>query len=159
MSIYYELCSSSSSRFLDIFSLCHSLNFALVGEAITITTTDVTDHEWMKTEAEYSCDEADSVFYLEEVQYEASFTVTCENSTIFGKKFPYWKVPGTEYPAKPNIFCALPTNCYNFPIVNPPMNLLGLTDTYDKVNRKNGDMYQYFCSLDGQRGMNNFSLK
>lgn len=124
----------------------------ILGEAITATTSDVPDEEWFKTEAEFSCDDPASVFYLEEVNYEASFKVPCDEGTIFGKKFPYWKIPGTQYPAQPDIICALPTNCYNFPIVNPPMNILGLSDTYDEINRKNGDKYEYFCSLDGQRG-------
>ena len=106
----------------------------------------------MKTRAEYTCEDANSDFYLAEVHYNHSFIISCEKSLILGGKFPYWKVPGTDYPSKQEIFCAFPTECYNFPDVDPVMAPLGLTDTFDRVHIKNGETYEYVCSLDGNRG-------
>ena len=112
----------------------------------------------MKTRAEYTCEDANSDFYLAEVDYNHSFIISCEKSLILGGKFPYWKVPGTDYPSKQEIFCAFPTECYNFPDVDPVMAPLGLTDTFDRVHIKNGETYEYVCSLDGNRGLISFLL-
>lgn len=112
----------------------------------------------MKTRATYTCEDDNSDFYLAEVDYNHSFTISCEQSLILGGKFPYWKVPGTEYPSKQEIFCAFPTECYNFPDVDPVMAPLGLTDTFDRVHIKNGETYEYVCSLDGNRGLISFLL-
>ena len=67
----------------------------------------------MKTEVDYTCD-GQSMFYSEELNYTKSFTLSCEQDLIFGSNFPYWKIPGTLYPDKKELICALPTKCYNF---------------------------------------------
>ena len=102
----------------------------------------------MKTEAEYSCDDSASVFYLEELNYESSFTLNCEKDLIFGGNFPYWKIPGTSYPEKKEIICALPTKCYNFIDIDPPLRGLGLSDTFDRSSIENEEKFEYFCSGD-----------
>ena len=102
----------------------------------------------MKTEAEYSCDDSSSVFYLEELNYESSFTLNCEKDLIFGSNFPYWKIPGTSYPEKKEIICALPTKCYNFIDIDPPLRGLGLSDTFDRSSIENEEKFEYFCSGD-----------
>ena len=107
----------------------------------------------MKTEANYRCDDPDSNFYVPEVSYSKTIKVTCEVNKIFGKKFPYWEIPGTNYPAVKEIYCALPTSCYNFYDVDPPMGPIGLSDNFDFYTNKIGDQFQYFCSMDGDRGI------
>ena len=102
----------------------------------------------MKTEAEYSCDDSASVFYSEELNYESSFTLNCEKDLIFGSNFPYWKIPGTSYPEKNEIICALPTKCYNFIDIDPPLRGLGLSDTFDRSSIENEEKFEYLCSGD-----------
>ena len=113
----------------------------------------------MKTEANYRCDDPDSNFYVPEVSYSKTIKVTCEVNKIFGKKFPYWEIPGTNYPAVKEIYCALPTSCYNFYDVDPPMGPIGLSDNFDFYTNKIGDQFQYFCSMDGDRGILFFSFR
>ena len=126
------------------------INF--LGFAISATATAVEGYDWMYTEAEYKCDDPDSSFYVTEVSYDKTFTITCETDKIFGKKFPYWKVPGTDYPNTKEIYCAFPTKCYNFIDVDPKMGPLGLSDNFDFINNEMTSQYQYFCSMDGDRG-------
>ena len=90
--------------------------------------------EWMKTEVDYTCD-GKSVFYSEELNYTKSFTLSCEQDLIFGSNFPYWKIPGTTYPDKKELICALPTKCYNFIDIDSKLKELGLSDTFDKISR------------------------
>ena len=123
------------------------------GLGISANPTAVEGHDWMFTETEYTCDDPDSSFYVPEVSYAKTFPVSCEVDKIFGKKFPYWKIPGTDYPKKKEIYCAFPTRCYNFIDVDPPMGPLGLSDNFDFINNQMTNQFQYFCSMDGDRGM------
>ena len=126
------------------YHFCDLYNF-VKGFAISTTTTDVENFEWMKTEVEYTCDDGKSVFYSEELNYTSSFTLSCEKDLIFGGKFPYWQIPDTEYPKKTEIICALPTKCYNFIDVDPQLKELGLSETFDRISIQNEDTFEYFC--------------
>ena len=86
-----------------------------------------------------------SVFYSEELNYTTSFTLSCEKDLIFGGRFPYWKIPGTEYPKKAEIICALPTKCYNFIDIDPQLKELGLSETFDRISIQNEESFEYFC--------------
>ena len=116
------------------------------GSAISVTTTGVKDSEWMITEAEFECQDPESFFYEELLEYEASFSLPCEKNLIFGGKFPYWKIPATDYPDKKEIMCAHPKKCYNFAEFDPSVRLLGLSDTFDSYHYETDEKYEYFCS-------------
>ena len=98
----------------------------------------------MKTEVDYTCD-GQSMFYSEELNYTKSFTLSCEQDLIFGSNFPYWKIPGTLYPDKKELICALPTKCYNFIDIDSKLKELGLSDTFDKISIENEERFEYFC--------------
>ena len=122
------------------------------GSAISVTTTDVKDSEWMKTEAEFECKDPESFFYEELLDYEASFSLTCEKNLILGGKFPYWKIPGTDYPNKNEVICAHPKKCYNFAEFDPSVRMLGLSDTFDSYHYETDAKYEYFCSNENRGG-------
>ena len=138
--------------FNDNKSFNNFIYFQIQGFAISAEATSVQNSDWMYTEAEYKCDNEESNFYVPEISYEKKFKISCEIEKIFGKKFPYWKVPGTDYPKRKEIFCALPTKCYNFIDIEPLMSPLGLSDNFDNFNFDMEDKFQYFCSMDGDRG-------
>ena len=117
-----------------------------------MTTTDVEDSPWMKTEAKFDCADPESFFYEELLEFKASFSLQCEKNLIFGGKFPYWKIPGTEYPTKTEVMCAHPKKCYNFAEFDPAMKTLGLGDTFDNYHYETDAKYEYFCSNES-RGM------
>ena len=114
--------------------------------SVTMTTTDVKDSEWMKTEAEFKCTDPESFFYEELLGYEASFSLQCEKNLIFGGIFPYWKIPGTDYPSKTEVICAHPNKCYNFVEFDPEIKTLGLSETFDNYHFETDAKYEYFCS-------------
>ena len=116
------------------------------GSAISVTTTDVEDSEWMKTEAKFECKDPESFFYEELLGYEASFSLQCEKNLIFGGIFPYWKIPGTDYPSKTEVICAHPNKCYNFVEFDPEIKTLGLSETFDNYHFETDAKYEYFCS-------------
>ena len=88
----------------------------------------------MSTKATYKCDAAESLFYLESLNFPKTFDLDCKKNIIFGKTFPYWEIPETNYPEKNEIFCAFQDKCYNFPELNPIMAAYNLSDTFDEVN-------------------------
>ena len=100
----------------------------------------------MKTEAEFECTDPESFFYEELLGYEASFSLQCEKNLIFGGKFPYWKIPGTDYPSKTEVICAHPNKCYNFVEFDPKVKTLGLSETFDNYHFETDAKYEYFCS-------------
>ena len=121
-----------------------------------MTTTDVEGSEWMKIGADFVCKrDPESFFYEAELNYEASFSLICEKNLIFGGKFPYWNIPGTHYPNKTEIICALPTICYDFIDIDYPLRMLGLSDTFDNFNDKKDNSFDFICS-DDNRGILSF---
>ena len=111
-----------------------------------MTTTDFEDSDWMKTEAEFECTDPEAFFYEKELNFEASFSLTCEKNLIFGGKFPYWQIPGTNYPEKTEVICAHTKKCYNFAEFDPAIKKYGLTDTFDNYHFEKDAKYQYYCS-------------
>ena len=116
------------------------------GSAITVTTTDFEDSDWMKTEAEFQCTDPEAFFYEKDLDFEASFSLICEKSMIFGGKFPYWQIPGTNYPEKTEVICAHTKKCYNFATFDPAIKKYGLTDTFDNFHFEKDAKFQYYCS-------------
>ena len=54
---------------------------------------------------------SDNFFQLKEVDFKASFTVNCEKDLIFGANFPYWKIPGMDYPTVTESECLTALEC------------------------------------------------
>ena len=124
----------------------HCVDPPVVGQAVSVTTTDVPESEWLKSEAEFECIDPEALFYEEEIEYAASFSLQCEKNLILGGKFPYWKIPGTDYPKKTEIVCAHTKKCYNFAEFNRAFATLGLSDTFDNYHYEMDSQYEYFCS-------------
>ena len=117
------------------------------GPGISVTTTSLENAEWMKTEAEFKCTDPQSLFYEEQLEYNASFSIQCEKNLIFGGTFPYWKIPGTDYPTKTEIVCADPKKCYNFEEFDSEVKkTFGLSNTFDHYHFMTDAKYEYFCS-------------
>ena len=89
----------------------------------------------------------DFFFYLSEVDYSASFSLTCEIELIFGKSFPYWKIPGLEYPSKTEVPCINSQECYGKPDLGK-----NIADSFDNISNKIDDTFEYFCNMEGARG-------
>ena len=100
----------------------------------------------MKTEAEFQCTDPEAFFYEKDLDFEASFSLLCEKSMIFGGKFPYWQIPGTNYPEKTEVICAHTKKCYNFATFDPAIKKYGLTDTFDNFHFEKDAKFQYYCS-------------
>ena len=85
---------------------------------------------------------------MTEVAFNASFAVSCEKKLIFGKIFPYWKIPGTEYPTITEKECLTALECPDRPNLGAE-----LVDSFDNINYEVEDTFQYYCDLGGARGL------
>ena len=90
---------------------------------------------------------SDFYFSIAEVDYKDSFPVNCEIDLIFGGHFPYWKVPGTEYPSLTERPCINALECYDIPVIGKDV-----ANDFDKINFEIDDTFQYYCNMNGQRG-------
>ena len=104
--------------------------------------------------ADFKCVESNASFFIQEVNYDANFTIPCEKKTIFGKTFPYWRIPETNYPEKTEIVCIKTTECFDFPLLNKMMDqTFNFSNTFDTVQIKNDNTFEYYCDTEGERGM------
>ena len=88
----------------------------------------------------------DCYFSITEVDFAASFSVPCEKETVFGKIFPYWKIPGTDYPVVTERQCLNALECLEKPNLGEAM-----ADSFDNIHNKIGDTFEYYCDMKGAR--------
>ena len=86
-------------------------------------------------------------FNINEVDFAESFEVPCENEIVFGEIFPYWKVPGTNYPDVTERQCLNALECLEKIDLGENM-----ADSFDNINYKIGDTFEYYCNMKGARG-------
>ena len=84
---------------------------------------------------------------MDEVGFDNKFSIPCEKEMIFGKLFPYWKLPGTDYPTIKELDCVNALECFERPDLGPDF-----ADSFDNINYIIDDTYEYYCSMKGDRG-------
>ena len=123
------------------------------GEFITVRTdTALQGQDWQRVTARLSCEKEEHYFYQEDLHYPAHLEVDCVPGLLFGGNFPYWEVPGLDYPHTTELYCVNARICRDFYELRNKMDALGFMDNFDGVNSLVDDTFQYFCSMEGQRG-------
>ena len=90
---------------------------------------------------------SDNYFQLKEVDFKDSFSVTCEKNLIFGANFPYWKIPGMDYPAVTESECLTALECQEKIDLGEDF-----ADDFDQISKNLEDTFEYYCHLNGARG-------
>ena len=134
---------------------CLSTQFCLdlpsLGEFIE--TSVVTGGEpWQRNQSSLSCEKEEHYFYLADLNYPAELQPQCEPNLLFGGNFPYWEIPGLNYPTTSLLDCINTRTCRDFPELSLTMDRRGFMDNFDQVNSVVGDTFQYFCNMEGARG-------
>ena len=84
---------------------------------------------------------------MDEVGFDSKFSISCEKEMIFGNLFPYWKVPGTDYPTITESECVNALECFERPDLGPEF-----ADSFDNINNVIDDTFEYYCNMKGDRG-------
>ena len=92
----------------------------------------------------------DNYFVMPEVGFDAIFSITCEKNLIFGGIFPYWRLPGTDYPAVTERECVNALECLDRPYLGP-----GIANTFNHLNYRIDNTFEYYCHMHGERGDGN----
>ncbi len=66
---------------------------------------------------------------------------------MFGEVFPYWEVPGLEFPETVEILCLNANECPTF----PPL-VEGQGNTWDGFSNQLLDTFVFYCHMQGDRG-------
>ena len=118
-----------------------------------IKTTVVTGGEpWQRNQSSLSCEKEEHYFYLADLNYPAELEPPCVPNLLFGGNFPYWEIPGLDYPTTTHLACLNARICRDFPELSDTMDRRGFMDNFDQVNSVVGDTFQYFCNMEGARG-------
>ena len=116
-----------------------------VGQFITVTKED-------DTKLKLTCEKEEHFFFMEDLNYPSELEVNCVQNFAFGGKFPYWEIPGMNYPKTTELYCVNARICRDFSDLRNKMDPLGFMDNFDEVNSEVGDTFQYSCSMEGRRG-------
>ena len=118
-----------------------------------IRTSTVTGGEpWQRKLSSLSCQKEEHFFHLPSLDYPASLEARCVPKLLFGGNFPYWEIPGLNYPTTTQLVCLSPKVCRDFSQLSGKMDSRGFMDNFDQVNAAVGDTFQYFCNMEGRRG-------
>ena len=146
---------------------CMSTSYCVEPPKLGITSTVTSSGDpvdaWKIDQAQYKCAKpgiinycfcffqiylcSDNYFLMPEVDFNTSFSVACEKEIIFGKKLPYWKIPGTDYPTITEVVCVTALECLERADLGDNM-----ADDYDDTNYMIDDTFEYYCDLGGKRG-------
>ena len=107
---------------------------------------------WERNQSSLSCQKEEHFFLLSHLNYPASLEAQCVPKLLFGGKFPYWEVPGLQFPTTTQLACLNAKICRDFPDLSGKMDSRGFMDNFDEVNTAVGDTFQYFCNMEGRRG-------
>ena len=122
-----------------------------VGDFIEVNTVPVGE-PWQRNTTKLNCEKEEHYFFLQSLDYPAELEVSCVPSLLFNAHSPYWEIPGMDYPATTELYCVNARICRDFSDLRKEMDALGFMDNFDEVNTNVGDTFQYFCSMEGQRG-------
>ena len=89
----------------------------------------------------------DNFFVMDEVGFDSKFSISCEKEKIFGNLFPYWQLPGTDYPTITELECVNALECFERPDLGPEF-----ADSFDNINNAIDDTFEYYCNMKGDRG-------
>ena len=134
---------------------CLSTEFCVavpvIGEDITVTTVPVGE-DWQRNLTTMKCDKPEHFFFVSEIDYPEETDVKCVPNILFGSNFPFWDIPGLDYPTVTKLYCVNAMECRDYSELSERMDPLGLMDNFDQLNWVAGDTFQYFCSMDGRGG-------
>ena len=122
-----------------------------LGDFIT-TTMETGGQAWQRTQASLTCQKEEHFFLLPDLNNPTSLKARCVPNILFGGHFPYWEIPGLDYPAIIQLECLNARTCRDFPELSSMMDRRGFMDNFDQVNSVVGDSFQYFCNMEGDRG-------
>ena len=122
-----------------------------LGDFIT-TTMETGGEAWQRTQASLTCQKEEHFFLLPDLNNPTSLKARCVPNILFGGHFPYWEIPGLDYPAIIQLECLNARTCRDFPELSSMMDRRGFMDNFDQVNSVVGDSFQYFCNMEGDRG-------
>ena len=118
-----------------------------------IKTTVVTGGEaWQRNQSSLTCEKEEHFFLLPDLDFPGELEVKCEPNLLFGGNFPYWEIPGVNYPTTTMLACLNAKTCRDFPELSLTMDRRGFMDNFDQVHNDVGDTFQYFCNMEGARG-------
>ena len=134
---------------------CLSTEFCLdlpsLGEFIT-TIIETGGEAWQRNKSSLACEKEEHYFLLADLDYPAQLEVKCVPNFLFGGNFPYWDIPGLDYPTTTLLSCLNARICQDFPALSIKLDRRGFMDNFDQVNDVVGDSFQYFCNMEGGRG-------
>ena len=134
---------------------CLSTEFCLdlpaMGDFIR-TTIETGEEGWQRNKSSLVCEKEEHYFRLADLNYPAELEVPCVSNILFGGHFPYWDIPGLNYPTTTQLACLNARICRDFPELSYAMDQRGFMDNFDQVNTEVGDTFQYFCNMEGGRG-------
>ena len=134
---------------------CLSTEFCLdppsVGDDITVTTVPVGE-DWQRNLTNIKCDKPEHFLFVSDIDYPGDTDVECVTNTLFGGIFPYWDIPGLDYPSVTKLYCVNAMQCQDYSDLVDRMDPLGLMDNFDQKTWMVGDTFQLFCSMDGKGG-------
>ena len=122
-----------------------------LGEDISLTTVTVGE-DWQRNETNVKCDQPEHFLFVSEIDFPPDTDVKCVPNILFGGIFPFWDIPGLNYPSVSKLYCVNAMECRDFWDLSDRMNPLGLMDNFDQQNWVVGDTFHYFCSMDGSGG-------
>ena len=112
---------------------------------------------WQRNQSSLACQKDEHYFYLADLNYPSELEVKCVPNILFGGHFPYWEIPGLDYPDTTQLACLNARICRDFPELSSKMDRRGFMDNFDDINSVVGDTFQYFCNMEGTRVHQKFS--
>ena len=123
-----------------------------IGEDITVSSSPAGEEDWQRNVSTMKCDKPEHFFFIESIDYPGEQDLDCLPNKLFSRIFPFWEVPGLDYPSVTNLYCVNAQECRDYAELGPGLDPLGLMDNFDHLNWVLGDTFQYFCSMDGKGG-------
>ena len=108
--------------------------------------------DWQRNVSKMKCDKPEHFFFIASIDYPGERDLDCLPNKLFSGIFPFWEVPGLDYPSVTNLYCVNAQECRDYAELGPGLDPLGLMDNFDHLNWVLGDTFQYFCSMDGKGG-------